>query len=305
MKGYKAFDKNMVAYMFDGKRQYAEHAVFESSETGVNAGMAFYLNPFELLDDYSFVRDTNGEFNIFAKTDALSEATTNSNARIYRTAKLEIGDRLSFDDFVKECVEFAANEASTSGGITDKYVYVDDARGKTDISSTKDKVCIASDETSRPVSNSSDLACVVSAARYGCISSSGECVKIGSTGDLSSVGSAGLDASICSSGDRSSIASAGDGTVIGNLGSSTCIASSGADARVNSDGEDCVICCAGDNSCAKAKKGSWITLSEWKYDKEKGRNVPVCVKTEYVDGDRIKEDTYYTLKDGEFCEVDA
>ena len=77
------------------------------------------------------------------------------------------------------------------------------------------------------------------------------------------------------------------------------------DTRVNSDGEDCVICCAGDNSCVKARKGSWITLSEWEYDKEKGRNVPVCVKTEYVDGDRIKEDTYYTLKDGEFCEADV
>ena len=51
------------------------------------------------------------------------------------------------------------------------------------------------------------------------------------------------------------------------------------------------------------KKGCWITLSEWKYSKEKGRFVPVCVKTEYVDGEKIKEDTMYSLKDGEFVEV--
>lgn len=61
--------------------------------------------------------------------------------------------------------------------------------------------------------------------------------------------------------------------------------------------------CAGMNSSAKAKKGSWITLSEWKYSKEKGRYVPVCVKTEQVDGERIKEDTFYKLIDGEFEEV--
>ena len=64
-----------------------------------------------------------------------------------------------------------------------------------------------------------------------------------------------------------------------------------------------MVCCAGYNSCASAKKGCWITLSEWKYSEEKGHFVPVCVKTEYVDGEKIKEDTMYSLKDGEFVEV--
>ena len=39
------------------------------------------------------------------------------------------------------------------------------------------------------------------------------------------------------------------------------------------------------------------------YDEGKGRNVPKCVKTEQVDGVRIKEDTPYRLVDGEFQEV--
>jgi hypothetical protein len=64
-----------------------------------------------------------------------------------------------------------------------------------------------------------------------------------------------------------------------------------------------VICCAGHNSVAKAKCGSWITLSEWKRDDEKGRWVPACVKTEYVDGERIKADTFYKLIDGDFTEI--
>ena len=55
---------------------------------------------------------------------------------------------------------------------------------------------------------------------------------------------------------------------------------------------------------AKAKKGSWITLSEWKYSNEKERCVPLCVKTEQVDGERIKEDTFYKLVDGEFQEME-
>ena len=81
------------------------------------------------------------------------------------------------------------------------------------------------------------------------------------------------------------------------------IGSSGDFAQIGSSGKDCVICCAGHNSAVKAKKGSWITLAEWEYSKEKERYIPKCVKTEFVDGERIKEDTLYKLIDGEFVEA--
>lgn len=86
-------------------------------------------------------------------------------------------------------------------------------------------------------------------------------------------------------------------------GDSAQIGSSGDSAKINSTGEDAVIMCAGSRSKAKGKNGSWITLAEWVKDEEKGRYVPICVKTERVDGEKIKEDTYYTLKNGEFVEV--
>lgn len=82
------------------------------------------------------------------------------------------------------------------------------------------------------------------------------------------------------------------------------LASSGNWSQLASSGEDSVICAGGKDSIAKAKKGSWITLAEWAYSEDKERYVPVCVKTEYVDGERIKEDTFYQLKSGEFMEVD-
>ena len=91
---------------------------------------------------------------------------------------------------------------------------------------------------------------------------------------------------------------------IGSSGYSAQIGSSGNYAQINSTGEDAVIMCAGRKSKAKGKKGSWITLAEWVKDEEKGRYVPICVKTERVDGEKIKEDTYYTLKNGEFSEVE-
>lgn len=99
------------------------------------------------------------------------------------------------------------------------------------------------------------------------------------------------------------IGSSGYYAQIGSSGDSAKIDSSGYSAKINSTGEYSVIMCAGKNSAVKAKAGSWITLSEWVYDEEKRRTIPKCVKTEYVDGTRIKADTWYKLIDGEFTEL--
>ena len=117
------------------------------------------------------------------------------------------------------------------------------------------------------------------------------------------IGSSGDSAQIGSSGDSAQIGSSGDSAQIGSSGYSAKIGSSGYCAQIGSTGEDSVIMCAGNSSIAKAKVGSWITLAEWKWSDEKKRDVPVCVKTEYVDGDNIKADTWYQLKNGKFVEV--
>ena len=106
-----------------------------------------------------------------------------------------------------------------------------------------------------------------------------------------------------SSGYGAKIGSSGYGAKIGSSGNDAKIGSSGDGAQIDSTGEGCVIMCAGINSVAKASKGSWITLSEWSYSDKKQRYIPVCVKTEFVDGEKIKADTYYKLAGGVFKEI--
>ena len=119
-------------------------------------------------------------------------------------------------------------------------------------------------------------------------------IKDNSSGYGAKIGSSGYDAQIGSSGNGAQIGSSGNGAKIG---------SSGYGAKIDSTGEGCVIMCAGINSVAKASKGSWITLSEWSYSDKKKRYIPVCVKTEFVDGEKIKADTYYKLAGGVFKEI--
>ena len=117
------------------------------------------------------------------------------------------------------------------------------------------------------------------------------------------IGSSGYYARIGSSGDYAQIGSSGDSAQIGSSGDYAKIGSSGDYAKIESTGKHSVVMAAGNNSIAKAKIGSWITLAEW--DCINGVWIPICVKTEQVDGERIKADTFYKLANGEFKEVEG
>ena len=148
-----------------------------------------------------------------------------------------------------------------------------------------------------------DVAKIGSSGNYAKIGSSGYSAQIGSSGDYAQIGSSGDYAQIGSSGYSAQIGSSGDYAKIGSSGDYAKIGSSGDYAKIDSTGEDSVIMCAGKESKAKAKAGSWITLAEWEWNDKKNRYVPVCVKTEYVDGENIKADTWYQLKNGKFVEM--
>lgn len=102
-------------------------------------------------------------------------------------------------------------------------------------------------------------------------------------------GTAGGDWSTLAGGNSSNISGGNSSTLAG--GNRSTIAG----------GDRSLIVC---RNAKKAKGGmhSVIVLTEWKCNDE-GEYIPVCVKAEIVDGERINPDTWYTLKNGEFTEV--
>ena len=143
-----------------------------------------------------------------------------------------------------------------------------------------------------------------------CVDFTIEKTKVEPVKDNEADNSSGNSAQIGSSGNSAKIGSSGNSAKIGSSGDYAQIGSSGNSAKITSEGKDSVVMAAGYNSIARAKIGSWITLAEWvKTDStdEKGNYIwkPKCVKTEYVDGEHIKEDTFYKLVDGEFKEVES
>ena len=286
-KGYKAFNPGMICK----DKQYAENTDYEEvGGTICEKGMMHYcVNPFDVLNFYDLV-DESGNFSDFAEVKALDQPISGSYGK-FSTKKLHIGAKLSFAEFIKTCIDYTKEQTIVN-------------MPKSDVI-TGYSAKIGSSGNSAQIGSSGYYAQIGSSGNSAQIGSSGYYAQIGSSGYYAKIGSSGYSAQIGSSGDSAKIGSSGYSAKIGSSGDSARIGSSGDYAQIDSTGVDSVICCAGHGCTVKAKIGSWITLAEWEYSEEKGRSVPRCVKTEYVDGEKIKADTRYRLENGEFVEVDG
>ena len=282
---YKAFDKNMQCrnFQYEVGKEYEMDGEIKCCNRGFHA----CKSPMEVWDYYDILNSRYAEVEQSGKIDEEENSTKVCSSHI------KIKDELKLADIIKVGVEWLKDITSPT-------------KVKTDIAKNDnggDYAKIGSSGDSARIGSSGDYAKIGSSGDYAKIGSSGYSAQIGSSGDYAKIGSSGDYAKIGSSGYSAQIGSSGDSAKIGSSGDYAKIGSSGDYAQIGSTGEDSVIMCAGNSSIAKAKAGSWITLAEWKWSDEKNRNVPICVKTEYVDGNNIKADTWYQLKNGEFVEV--
>ena len=86
-----------------------------------------------------------------------------------------------------------------------------------------------------------------------------------------------------------------------NTGNRSAATNTGDQSAAIVEGKESIALATGINSKAKGKIGCFIVLAEWKEINYEYHIVDV--KSAKVDGKNIKEDTFYTLKDGKFVEV--
>ena len=318
---YKGFDKNMQCRGF----QYEVGKEYEM-DGGIkccNRGFYACKSPMEVWDHYDMLNSRYAEVEQSGKIDEVENSTKVCSSRIKIKAELKLADIINIGvEWLKDIT--SPSKVKADGALNDNgnrrkqigssgdYAQIGSSGDYAQIGSSGDSAQIGSSGDSAQIGSSGDSAKIGSSGDYAQIGSSGDSAKIGSSGDsakigsscdYAQIGSSGDSAKIGSSGDSAKIGSSGDYAKIGSSGDYAQIGSSGDYAKIGSTGEDSVIMCAGNSSRAKAKVGSWITLAEWKWSDEKKRNVPVYVKTEYVDGENIKADTCYQLKNGKFVEV--
>jgi hypothetical protein len=285
VKAYKGFNKHMQCTPNGKIFQYEIGKEYKEDEANLcHCGFHACENPLDVLSYYNNIDDKFCEVEL----DEI-DPNRNKDSKICGK-KIKIGIEIGFLGLFKAGIEWIKNKTIFTQEDFEKLSSGDDAK----ISSSGNDAKIGSSGYDAKIGSSGD---------YAKIGSSGNDAKIGSSGDYAQIGSSGNDAQIGSSGNNAKIGSSGYNAKIGSSGDYAQIGSSGDYAQIGSSGDDCVIMCAGINSSAKAKIGSWITLAEWKYSEEKQRYIPFSVVTKQVDGIEIKEDVYYTLQDGKFKEL--
>ena len=86
-----------------------------------------------------------------------------------------------------------------------------------------------------------------------------------------------------------------------NTGTQSAATNTGDRSAATVEGKESIAMATGIEGKAKGKKSCWLVLAEWEERKD-GWHIK-DVKSVAVDGKKIKEDTFYTLKGGKFVEV--
>ena len=319
IKSYKGFDKNLRCRGF----QYKIGGIYEMDGKIKMRNRGFHAceSPFDVFDYYTMIDSRFCEVEQDGNISKWDRGTKICSSKIKIKAELKLADMINLGvEWLKEITSPEKIKTSIKDNSSGNYAKIGSSGDEAQIGSSGYGAKIGSSGYRAKIGSSGDEAQIgssgygakIGSSGYGAkigssgndakIGSSGYDAKIGSSGNDAKIGSSGNDAQIGSSGNNAQIGSSGDGAKIGSSSDGAKISSSGYGAKIDSTGEDCVIMCAGINSVAKASKGSWVTLSEWSYSEEKQRYIPICVKTEFVDGEKIKADTYYSLKGGVFVE---
>jgi len=122
------------------------------------------------------------------------------------------------------------------------------------------------------------------------------------TGDRSAATNTGYQSAATNTGDQSAATNTGDQSAATNTGDRSAATNTGYQSAATVEGKESIAMVTGMKGKAKGNKSCWLVLAEWEERKD-GWHIK-DVKSVAVDGKKIKEDTYYALKDGEFVEAE-
>ena len=122
------------------------------------------------------------------------------------------------------------------------------------------------------------------------------------TGDYSASTNTGSRSASTNTGDYSASTNTGDYSASTNTGDYSASTNTGSRSKADVSGKGSVAAALGIDSKAKGALGCWIVLAEWAQDDEYNwhRTDVQCFK---VDGENIKPDTWYKLKNGDLVEA--
>ena len=283
IKAYKGFNKDMTCRDF----RYEEGKEYEEDRAeACSCGFHACEHPLDCLGYY------DPAHSVYHEVEQSGEISKRSDDTKVASTKIKIGARVSIAGLVQAAIEYTKERVKPEAEANEDY-------GAS--SATGDYG--ASSATGDKGASSATGYCGASSATgdYGASSATGDYGASSATGDKGASSATGYCGASSATGDY------GASSATGNCGASSATGYKGKSAAENPNS---VAVAWGPEAMAKGVKGSTLVLAEWKridndawYWKEEAWDFVGSLMAR-VDGEKVKENTWYTLKDGELVEVE-
>ena len=273
---YKAMDKNMQCR---GKQYEVGKTYHEDKADCCNAGMHACENP---MDVFSYYRP-DGKTRFFeVECGGEIDREDGKDSKLACT-ELKVKGELKLADFIRLSVKTTFERAMR--------------RAKAKESGDYSSAATLGDRSSAATSGGSSSA--ATSGDYSSAATSGYRSSAATSGGSSSAATSGYRSSAATSGYRSSAATSGDYSSAATSGDRSSAVATGYKTKAAAIGKNSIAVVNGAFGKACGALGCYLVLTEYDDDDHM-----LWAKMAKVDGARIKENVWYTLKNGEFVEAE-
>ena len=316
MKTYKGFNKDMTCRGF----QYEEGKSYEEKEA-IICETGFHACEYPLAC-FKYYRPSESIFHVVEQDGKISKH--NDDSKVVST-KIKIGTEISISGLVKAAIEYTKERTKTENDSDSNYgasnatgnYGASNATGSCGASSATGDCGASSATGNYGASNATGNYGASSVTGYcGASSATGDCGASSATGNYgasSATGNYGASSATGDYGTSSATGYKGASSATGDYGTSyvtgNCGVSSATGYKGNSkvDNPESIAVAWGYHSKAKGVIGSYLVFADWK-----GNEKNYWIQDEWhlqgakmvrVDGINVKENVWYTLKNGELIEA--
>ncbi|WP_245157184.1 DUF7666 domain-containing protein [Anaerovorax sp. IOR16] len=330
MKLYKGFNKNLQCRGF----QYEIGKEFEELSADLcRRGFHACENPLDVFGYYS----PNESRYCEVELDDVSKETSNDSKRVGTKIKIgaEIGIKGLIDAFIKftfdkvdwknakesntgdrsaatntgdrsAATNTGDQSAATNTGYQSAATNTGDRSAATNTgdrsaaTNTGYQSAATNTGDQSAATNTGDRSAATNTGYQSAATNTGDQSAATNTGYQSAATNTGYQSAATNTGDQSAATNTGDRSAATNTGDQSAATNTGDRSAATVEGVESVAMSVGIKGTAKGIKGCWLVLAEWECTDEWHRKDVKCI---LVDGEKIKEDTFYKLENGEFVEV--
>jgi hypothetical protein len=277
MKGYKGYDKNFKCRDF----QYEVGKEYKTDKAKIcESGFHFCENPLDIFNYYSTVDSK------FTEVEGLENIVAGSDDTKISCTHIKIGVELSLSNLVFKAVDYILSK-------------IDFTKKQTN---TGDRSASTNTGYRSAATNTGDSSAATNTGYSSAATNTGYRSAATNTGDRSASTNTGDSSAATNTGDRSASTNTGYRSAATNTGDSSAATNTGTGSASIVTGKQSIACALGIGCKAKGAKGCYLVLAERVY--KNNDYILKSVKAVKVDGKKIKEDTFYMLKNGKFMEVE-